>query len=214
MARNKKTPPQGARKTTADYYRLNLKAVDDLVNADVSNSPKVSEAELRRYRSGAKLKLPGAVKALLIKVWFAGAVCFFFLWGLGTTLNHWLDQLVVLGLALGAVTDLLTNNIYRFIAKTPGENDRWMMFPGKGLYTLPLNLLYAFLLLFLVTTTYNALNAALLGLGLAQGGTPLGVEPILFGILTAAWDTLLIKIKRTARQMLADAKRDARAKGD
>ena len=214
MARNKKGAPQEPRKSAADYYRLNLKAVDDLVNADASNSPKVSEAELRKYRSGPKLKLSDTLKALLIKAWFAGATCFFFLWGLGTTLNHWLDQLVVLGLALGAVTDLLTNNIYRFYARTPGANDRWMMFPGKGLYTLPLNILYAYLLLFLVVTTYNVVNAALLGLGGAGGGTPLGVGPILFGIFTAAWDTLLIKIKRTAKQMLADARHSAGAKGD
>jgi hypothetical protein len=172
----------------------------------------VSEAELRKYRSGVKLKLSETVKALLIKAWFAGATCFFFLWGLGTMLNHWLDQLVVLGLALGAVTDLLTNNIYRFYAKTPGANDRWMMFPQKAFYTLPLNLIYAFVLLFLVVTTYNVVNAAILGLGLAQGGTPLGVGPILFGVFTAAWDTLLIQIKRTAQNVLSDARRSA--KGD
>lgn len=212
MARNKKTTPPEAQKSAADYYKLNLKAVDDLVTADESNSPRVSEAELRKYRSGVKLKLSDTVKALLIKAWFAGATCFFFLWGLGTMLSHWLDQLVVLGLALGAVTDLLTNNIYRFYAKTPGANDRWMMFPQKAFYTLPLNLIYAFVLLFLVVTTYNAVNAAILGLGLAQGGTPLGVGPILFGVFTAAWDTLLIQIKRTAQNVLSDARRSA--KGD
>ena len=207
MARNKKAPPQEPRKSTADYYKLNLKAVDDLVSADASNSPKVSEAELRKYRSGPKLKLSDTVKALLIKAWFAGATCFFFLWGLGTVVNHWLDQLVVLGLALGAVTDLLTNNLYRFYAKAPGANDRWMMFPQKAFYTLPLNILYAYLLLFLVVTTYNVINAAILGLGIGQGGTPLGVGPILFGVFTAAWDTLLIQIKRTAQNVLSDARR-------
>ena len=211
MARNKKTPPHEAQRSTADYYKLNLKAVDDLVTADASNSPKVSEAELKKYRSGPKVTLSDTVKALLIKFWFAGATCFFFLWGLGNVLNHWLDQLVVLGLALGAVTDLLTNNLYRFIARTPGANDRWMMFPQKAFYTLPLNIVYAYVLLFMVVTTYNVVNAAILGLGLAQGGTPLGVGPILFGVFTAAWDTLLIQIKRTAGNVLSDAKR--RAKG-
>ena len=209
MARNKKTTPPEAQKSAADYYKLNLKAVDDLVTADESNSPRVSEAELRKYRSGPKLKLGDTAKALLIKLWFDGATCFFFLWGLGTYLNHWLDQLVVLGLALGFVTDLLTNNVYRFYAKTPGGNDRWMMFPQKGFYTLPLNLIYAFVLLFCVVTTYNVINHVLLRLG----GTTLGVGPILFGVFTAAWDMLFITIKHTARKMLADAKRAA-AKGE
>ena len=211
MARNKKPLPKEPQKTTADYYKLNLKAVDDLVNADASNAPKVSESELRQYRSGPKIKLSDTLKALLIKVWFDGATCFFFLWGLGTYLNHWLDQMVVLGLALGVITDLLVNNLYRFIAKTPGANDRWMMFPRKGFITLPLNILYAYLLLFLVVTTYNVVNAVILSFGGAEGSTPLGVGPILFGVFTAAWDTLLIQIKRTAKNVLSDAQR--RAKG-
>ena len=207
MARKQKNPPRETPKSAADYYKLNLKAVDDLVTADKDNSPKVSEAELRKYRSGPKIRLSDTLKALLIKFWFNGATCFFFLWGLGTYLHSWLDQMVVLALALGAVTDLLTNNVFRFYAKTPGGNDRWMMFPQKAFYTLPLNLLYAGLLLFLVMTTYNVVNAAIIGVTGAKDTLPLGVGPILFGVFTTAWDTLLIKIKHTARSVLSDARR-------
>lgn len=214
MAR-KKQPPQGdERRSAADYYKLNVKAVDDLVTADVSNSPKVSEAELRKYRSGPKLLLSEWAKALLIKAWFAGATCFFFLWGLGVYLNHWLDQLVVVGLALGVVTDVLTNNVFRFYAKTPGGNDRWMMFPKKGFVTLPLNILYAFVLLFLVVTTYNVINMAIMNIFSIRDSMPLGVEPVLFGVFITAWDTLLIKIKHTALSVFADAKRSAVSKGE
>ena len=70
---------------------------------------------------------------------------------------------------------------------------------------MPLNLIYAFLLLFGVVTTYNVINHVLLSLG----GSALGVGPILFGVFTAAWDMLFIRIKHTARKMLADAKRAA-----
>ena len=153
MARKKQAPKNDERRAAADYYKLNLKAVDDLVTADVSNSPKVPEAELRRYTSGPKVKVADWAKALLIKFWFYGATCFFFLWGLGSYLHSVLDQLVVLGFAMGAVTDLLTNNLFRFYAKTPGANDRWMMFPQKAFWTLPLNLIYAGLLLFCVVNT-------------------------------------------------------------
>ena len=207
MARKQKKPPVEAPRSAADYYRLNLKAMEDLVTADESNSPKVSEAELRKYRSGPKITLSETLKALLIKTWFNGATCFFFLWGLGTYLHNWLDQLVVLALALGAVTDLLTNNVFRFYAKTPGANDRWMMFPQRAFQTLPLNLLYAGVLLFLVVTTYNAINAAIIGVTGAVDTVPLGVGPILFGVFTTAWDTLLIKIKHTAQNVLSDARR-------
>jgi hypothetical protein len=207
MARKQKNPPREPDRSAADYYRLNLKAVDDLVTADESNSPKVSEKELRKYRSGPKVKLSDTLKALLIKFWFNGATCFFFLWGLGTYLHSWLDQMVVLALALGAVNDLLTNNVFRFYAKTPGGNDRWMMFPQKAFYTLPLNVIYAVVLLVLVVMTYSAVNAAIIGITGAVGTVPLGVGPILFGVFTTAWDTLLIKIKHTAQSVFSDARR-------
>ena len=207
MARKQKNPPRETPKSAADYYKLNLKAVDDLVTADRDNSPKVSEAELRKYRSGPKIRLSDTLKALLIKFWFNGATCFFFLWGLGAYLHSWLDQMVVLALALGAVNDLLTNNVFRFYAKTPGGNDRWMMFPQKAFYTLPLNVIYAALLLVLVVMTYSAVNAAIIGITGAVGTVPLGVGPILFGVFTTAWDTLLIKLKHTAQSVLADARR-------
>ena len=95
MAKKLKRPPVEESRAAADYYKLNIKAVDDLITADVTNSPKVSEAELRKYRSGPKVRLSDTVKALLIKFWFSGAACFFFMWGLGMYLNNWLDQLVV-----------------------------------------------------------------------------------------------------------------------
>ena len=66
----------------ANYYKLKTKAVKDLVEADESNSPEVSEEELNKYRSGPKLNVADWVKLLLLKWWFAGAVCFFFIWGL------------------------------------------------------------------------------------------------------------------------------------
>ena len=207
MARKQKNPPRQTRTSAADYYKLNLKAVDDLVTADKDNSPKVSEAELRKYRSGPKIRLSESLKALLIKFWFNGATCFFFLWGLGAYLHSWLDQMVVLALALGAVTDLLTNNVFRFYARTPGTNDRWMMFPQRAFYTLPLNLLYAGLLVFLLMTTYNVVNAAIIGITGAKDTLPLGVGPILFGVFTTAWDILLIRIKHTAQSVLSDARR-------
>ena len=123
-------------KTTADYYRLKTEAVEDLVTANEENSPPVSAAELRKYRSGPQIKLADWVKVLLLKFWTGGMICYFFIWGLSTfTLNQW-DHLLVLGIALGTVTHLITNNILRFIAATPGLYDRWMMFPGGKIWLL------------------------------------------------------------------------------
>ena len=80
MGRKRDGSGQEERRVPAEYYRLNTKAVDDLVTADESNSPEVSREELNKYRSGPKIRLRDWVKAFLIKWWFAGAVCFFFLY--------------------------------------------------------------------------------------------------------------------------------------
>ena len=117
--RNRRTTPEENR-TTADYYKLHTKAVSDLVNADESNSPVVSREELDRYRSGLKLRLSDWVKAILIKMWFAGSVCFFIFWGLSSYVPARLDLLLVFAVALGVVTDILTNNILRYYAKSIG----------------------------------------------------------------------------------------------
>lgn len=207
MAKRKRQPEKEAEKTLSEYYRLNTQAVDDLVTADESNSPQVSAAELRKYRSGPRVSLADWAKALLIKCWFAGAVCFFFLWGLGMYVTDYWDQMLVLGVALGIVTDLLTNNLFRFYAKTPGANDRWMMFPQKKFITLFLNILYAFLVLACVVMTYQAINALLVALTGARDTVPLGVGPILFGVFVTAWDQLFITMKRTLIKIFRDARK-------
>lgn len=205
--KNRRTTPEESR-TTAEYYKLHTSAVRDLVDADESNSPEVSEEELLKYRSGPKLRLSDWVKAVLIKMWFAGSVCFFIFWGLSSYIGAQLDLLFVFALALGVVTDVLTNNILRYYAKTAGGNDRWMMFPQKGYITFPLNILYAMILLFCVDMFYTLLNISLSAIG--NGGLTIGVGPILFGVVYTAFDLLFITIKRTLRQIVEDAMRNAK----
>ena len=200
--------------SAASYYELKTQAVEDLVSANEENSPPVSREEIRKYTSRGRLKLADWVKLLAIKWWFAAAVCFFFLWGLGTYVPSILDLLVITGIALGFVTDLLTNNVLRFVAPTKGANDRWMMYPKKGYISLPLNLVHAGLVLFLVYTAYNALNALIISLGgLESTAVPLGVEPILFGLLYLGFDMLLITLKHVAQNMLKDAEKKAGSAG-
>lgn len=210
MAGNKKrrTTPEESR-TTAEYYKLHTGAVRDLVEADESNSPEVSEEELLQYRSGPKIRLADWAKAILIKMWFAGSVCFFIFWGLSAYISARLDLLLVFAIALGIVTDILTNNILRYYAKTSGGNDRWMMFPQKGYITFPLNILYAILLLFCVDMFYTLLNITLSAVSGGSGFT-LGVGPILFGIVYTAFDLVFITVKRTLRQIVVDAMKNAK----
>lgn len=193
-------------KDEADYYRLKVKAVDDLVNANVENSPPVSRQELRKYQSGPKVKLADWVKAILLKWWIAGTICYFFVWGLSTfNLNQW-DLLLILGVVLGLATNLLTNNIYCFIAKTEGSYDRWMMFPKKGYIFYLLDILYGTLLVLCTMMSYNTINLVISG-GARDVPVAVGVEPILFGLLITAWDLLFLGFKRVGQRILTDARR-------
>ena len=176
-------------------YNLKSEAVDTLANADNVEAPSYSQEELDQYRTKSFFRTPDALKLLLIKVWFAGAVCYFFLWGLGGLLGNTLDMLFVLGFALGMATDLLTNNVIRFVEKTPGANNMWMMFPGQGSATMVLNVIYH---LFLVACVYMLYNGINYGINLITGdmeAVPLGVEPILFGVFSTGFDLLFISIK-------------------
>ena len=209
MARNKKNTPLRSTqqlREISDYYKLNTKAVDNLVSANAENSPEVPMEELQKYRSKSGLHLPGWLQAVLLKAWFAGAACFFIFWGLGLYLTNLGDMLLVFGLALGLVTDLLVNNILRFAAATPGENDGWMMFPKKGMGSFFLNILYGFFLLFCVYTLYQLINSAFVSLTGRSDTVPLGVEPILFGLFYTGFDLVFIGLKHLAGRILSDAK--------
>ena len=208
--RNKGEPQKPEITKQADYYKLKTQAIEDLVTADESNSPEVSQEELRKYQSGPKLKVADWVKMLFVKAWFPGSVCFFFIWGLGGMVVDQLDLLFITGIALGVVTEMLTNNVLRFLEKKPGANDRYMMFPQKGYITFPLNILYAFVLLFLVYTLYNIINLVIIQLTGAVDKVPLGVEPVLFGIFYMCFDMILIQGKHLILDIVKGGKRKAR----
>lgn len=194
----------------ARYYELKSAAMDDLLEAKAGKSKKYSMEELDKYRSHKGIHLPDWLKFLFIKAWIAGAVCFFFFWGLGTYVGSLVDMLFILGAALGFATDLLTNSMIRFFEKTPGANGKWMMFPPRKFVSLVLNVLYSFVILYCVYTFYGLVNTAINAVTGQADAVPLGVEPVLFGILCMAFDMLCIGIKRMFLRLI----RDARAKVD
>lgn len=208
MAKKNAAPAREEKRAAAEYYKLNTKAVEDLISADESNSPPVSEEELRRYTKVSKFHLADWLKIALIKAWFAGAVCFFLIMG---TSMHISDQILVTGIALGFVWDLLLNNLLRFMEKTPGANDRWIFFAQKGYISLPLNALYGLVLITCVVMTYEAINTPLSVLAGDPTKVSLPVEPVLFGVFTMAWDSLLLLIKRVLKSIVSDAKKQVRS---
>lgn len=197
------------KKNSNHNYDLKSDAVEELVNADTGEVPEYSEEELAKYRTGGKFHIPEPVKVLFLKAWFAGAVCYFILWGLGMYIYSLIDMLFVLGVVLGMVTDLLTNNVIRFIEKTPGANDKWLLLPKKGMASFFLNIIYALVLIVCVYMLYGGINYTYSTLTGNMDVVLLGVEPVLFGIFCMGFDVLFLWIKRTVGNILADAKRKA-----
>lgn len=197
-------------KNTEKNYNLKSDAVDELVDAQAGEAPEYSEEELAKYRSGGKFHIPEPVKILFIKAWFAGAVCYFILWGLGMYIYSLIDMMFVLGIVLGMATDLLTNNVIRFIEKTPGANDKWLLLPKKGIASFFGNIVYSILLLICVYSLYTGINGAYAAITGNAEVVLLGVEPVLFGVFCMGFDMLFLLIKRTFVSIISDAKNKAR----
>ena len=205
---NNHTPEK---KSSADYYKLKTEAVERLANADKKTYDKTKGDPGKEYRSkGFLSKIPAWIKALFIKFWFNGAVCFFIFWGLGMYVTDMLDMIFVLAVVMGMVTDILVNNAFRFLATYEGQNDKWMMFPKKKYWTFVANILYAFPVLVGVIWFYNVFNIVLNMINGTEGKMYLGVEPIVFGLSYMAIDMLFITMKHTLIKIISDAKQKNR----
>lgn len=204
MARDRKKTGREPDKTAAEYYELKTGAVDDLINANVTNTPEVDKRELRKYRRKSIANIPEGLKYFLVKWWFAGVVCWFFMFGIGSGVDT-LDRILIMGIVTGLLWDLPVNIFIRLKAEKK-DYGRYMMFPKTGVIAGLLNALYGIVLIFLTAMTYTAVNSAL-----QPAGGWLGVGPILFGAFTAGWDWILLKCKKLAGGILADAKRKAAA---
>ena len=188
-----------------DLYRIKTEAVEDLVNANKENTPSYSEEELKKYRSKSRMNINPVFKALFIKFWFSGVVCYFFIWGLGMYIPSNLDLYFVTAIGMGFVKDILENNLYRFVANPEGSNDRWMMFPKKSYMSLVFNVLYAILVTGCVYFTYQGIN--FVGTSGNNDRVVFGVEPIFFGIFYMGFELLFLWMKHMAVRIIADAKK-------
>ena len=184
--------------------------MEDLVTATKENTPKYSQEELEKYRSGkTKWKFPQWLKVGLIKFWFYGAVCYFVFWGLGLYLQG-LDLHFVAAVILGMVTDLLINHFLRFTEKLPGGSKKWIMVTRRGTAGFFMNIAYGFLLIFLIITVYIMINTVIAAIYAGSGNAPLlNVEPLFFGLAATGVDTLCVVIRNTLKKIVDDARRRA-----
>ncbi|MDE7326981.1 MAG: hypothetical protein K2N63_12045 [Lachnospiraceae bacterium] len=206
MAKKIKNKPK-EKPAAQNYYDLKVDAVERLVNA--KSAPEVSEKEIRKYTSKGKFHIPSWIKILFIKFWFSGAICYFFLWGMGLYLAG-LDLMVVLAIALGVSTDLMVNHLLHSFEPEKGAYDKWMMIPFRKFWTIFLNVIYAGVLLYCVIQIYVVINTLLVGDVSGAETVAVGVEPLLFGIFYMGTDMLFVTIKNMMVKIIKDA--DAKVK--
>ena len=204
MAKGRKKK-QLSDKSASAHYKLKTDAVDRLVNS--KNAPKVTDEEIRKYTSKGKFSIPAWLKIVFVKFWFAGAVCYFFLWGLGLYV-HGLDLMAVLAVGLGVAADLMVNKLLRSVEPEERAYDKWMMVTVRKFWSIFINVLYSGVILFCVFQTYYIINR-LIGVDATASAdksqSMLGVEPMLFGLLYLGFDMLLIAVKNNIVNILRDA---------
>lgn len=204
MAKKKKNAPEG-KPIAEDYYKLKTDAIEKLVNA--KDAPEVSDDEIRKYTSKGKFNIPVWLKVVFLKFWFSGAICYFFLWGLGMYVKDSLDLLAVTSIGLGVVTDLMLNHILRSMEPEDRAYDKWMMVTVRKFWSIFINVIYAGVLMFCVYKTYYAINTILVGDVNTAETVAVGVEPLLFGLLYMGFDMLFIAIKNGFFKIIRDAEK-------
>ena len=203
-----------------NYYDLKTDKIDDLVAILQGDTPecenptsdieeitgeKIESNSARKrnfdpYRRDKLSAIPVWLKALLIKWWFAGAVCYFVNMGLGIYIPSALDLLILDGLLCGLIADVVVNPIFRMLESDKREYNTYIMFPFpiKHFWTLFANMLY-------YTVVFAGVNLCYLGIN--ELITFTAVEPLLFGVFAVAVDMVFIGIKDLVVFLVKRAKR-------
>lgn len=203
-----------------NYYDLKTDKIDELVailqgempegenpTSDIEEitGEKIESNSARKrnfdpYRRDKLSAIPVWLKALLIKWWFAGAVCYFVNMGLGIYIPSALDLLILDGLLCGLIADVVVNPIFRMLESDKKEYNPYIMFPFpvKQFWTLFANMLY-------YTVVFAGVNLCYLGIN--ELITFTAVEPLLFGVFAVAVDMVFIGIKDLIVFLVKRAKR-------
>lgn len=202
--------------TIEDFYDLKLEHVDELVAAlrDENYEPqgemsmnisdctgvdspdnvtkKGKQKQFDPYKRDWLNRIPTWIKAIFIKWWFAGAVCWFI--DIGLPLADDFDRMIVTGMVLGLVVDILINPLFHFMESDRKEFNPYMMFPFpfKAFWTFFTNLIYYVLVMWCVSLCYEGLNALI---HLINPDTSWYMEPLLFGVFCVIADMAFIGIK-------------------
>lgn len=207
------------REVLENYYDLKVDKVDELVAAlkgeELEDLPELSmnisdctgindpqnvkrggkQRQFDPYKTDFFGKIPVWVKALFIKWWFFGLVCYFIMMGLLNVTDN-LDKLVLTGIATGIVVEIFVNPIFRYM-EVENEYKPYVMFPFpiKAFWTFFTNILYYCLVVFGTSWVFTLIAE---GLKLINPDSLFAIEPLLFGVVTLTVDMAFIGIKDLA----------------
>lgn len=226
---SKKKKKNDKESTIENYYDLKVDKVDELVAAlkgdkhseereqismkisdctgEEEKKSKKHEKEFDPYKVDKLSRVPAWLKAIFIKFWFAGAVCYFIM--MGTGLQDF-DAIIVTGVVLGVIVDVLVNPCFGYMQSDRREFDKYIMlpFPFKKYWTFFVNIIYYVAILFLVNYCYLGINLMCNAIAGTEMNYYVGVEPLLFGVLTTIVDMFFIGIKDLIVYLVKRKKRD------
>ena len=204
--------------TIEDFYDLKVDKVDELVAAlkgedtsqygevsmnisEIVGDGKNSSKEFNPYRTDFLSRIPTFVKALFIKWWFWGVVCFFVNMGLGIYVTATADLLLLDGIFLGLVADVLVNPLYRFLETDRREYNYYMMFPLpiKAYWTFFTNVLYYVGVAVIVNFVYMFINEFMF---------TLAIEPLSWALIVTLVDMAFIGIKDLVVHLVKKRKKE------
>lgn len=203
-----KNNDQTKHENTASYYDLKKDAVNDLVDAlkndqseQITNGieKKDQAQEFNPYSVDKLAKVPTWIKALFVKFWFAGAICYFCLWGLGNYINSQLDLVFLTGIVMGLITDLIINNAFLYFQSDKREYEKYMFITisGKKIWPIFANIILGIVEQFGIIGIYSLINSQI-----DNPSKTLGVEPILYGLFFVLIDMALISIKNLIQKLI------------
>lgn len=210
--------------TIENYYDLKVDKVDELVAAlkgdtaeseepvsykveDCIGKEAASQGEETEYKKSSKefnpykldrlSRIPTWIKAIFIKWWFAGMVCYLINMGLSSVIPNDENRMLLTGVVLGIVVDVLVNPALRYFQSSDKEYNNYIMFPFpfKKFWTFFTNIIYYIAVQFAVLYSYMGLNMMIDAITGTTGNIHVGVEPLLYGTFSVIIDMIFIGIK-------------------
>lgn len=126
----------------------------------MSEEEKKIEQEADTYqKNGFLSKVPFCIKAIILKYWFFGAICFFVFIGTGMFVGSNFDLLLIGGLVSGAIFDIACHNVLNIIDKD--DQAKYYMFfrKEKCWYSIFINVAYHIILFLAFGYTISAFKA-------------------------------------------------------